>query len=374
MKPLSIFGKIRKRDDLKPLADALKKKKKVLGFTSGAFDILHAGHVRFLEKAKSMCDVLMVGVNSDVSVRSYKGPDRPINPERHRLEVVAALESVDYVFPFDERRNLRNIAVVKPDLYIKAGDYEIENLTSKEEVEKWGGKVVLLPVEHDVSTTQILRRVMGNESDGKKKVSEDGKTIEWHGPPPKSGPAVFLDRDGTIIEEMEYLHEKEKMRFFTNSLEGLKKFQDMGYRLVIVTNQPGIGLGYFSKEDFFRVNRAFLKAVSDFGVDIDRIYFCPHSKAEHCSCRKPNQKFIEMATHDLAVDTKRSVFIGDKTSDMETGKRAGMKTILVRTGFGGKDGQYPGKPDAWADDLSEAAKIMLESERKNSKKVKKRKN
>ena len=136
----------------------------------------------------------------------------------------------------------------------------------------------------------------------------------------------------------------------------------MGYRIIIVTNQPGIGIGYFPEEDFYRVNRTMLKAFSKAGIVVDKIYFCPHSKAMGCDCRKPGQALVERAKKELNIDVAHSIFIGDKTSDMETGKRAGMRTIIVGTGFAGKDGEFSGNPDAYAQDLLDAARIVLDEE------------
>jgi D-glycero-D-manno-heptose 1,7-bisphosphate phosphatase len=143
----------------------------------------------------------------------------------------------------------------------------------------------------------------------------------------------------------------------------VKQLHDSGFRIVIITNQPGIGFGYYSKEDFYRVNKRMLSEFSRVGILIDKIYFCPHTKAEQCDCRKPNQALIERAKEELNLDLSHSFFIGDRTTDMEAGRRAGMKTILVRTGAKGEDGEYPGEPDFWANDLSKAADIILGEER-----------
>jgi len=116
-----------------------------IGFTSGSFDILHAGHVDYLEKAKQECNWLVVGVNSDSSIKKYKGDYRPIISEDHRIKLVAALGCVDYVFIFNERRNAVNIQAIKPDYYIKAGDYKESELTSAKYLKPWKGQVMILP-------------------------------------------------------------------------------------------------------------------------------------------------------------------------------------------------------------------------------------
>jgi D-glycero-D-manno-heptose 1,7-bisphosphate phosphatase len=359
-----IKNKIRIRSELVKECRRLRTKGKTVGFTSGAFDLLHAGHVDYLEKAKAMCDVLIVGVNSDASVQKYKGEGRPVVGEEYRVQVVAALESVDYVFLFDERRNQKNIELLQPDFYIKAGDYTPESLTSKEITEKHGGEVRIIPILQAISTTEIIEKIHRGSIIQERWIEKE-KTVHLNRKPLKKTQAVFLDRDGTICEEVGYLHDGGKFTFLPEALAGIKKFYTMGYRIIIITNQPGIGIGYFSEEDFYRVNRIMLSGFSREGILIDKIYYCPHSKSEGCSCRKPNQALVQRAKEELNLDLKRCYFIGDKTSDMETGKRAGIKTILVNTGFGGKDGEFQGKPDFLAGTLLDAAEWVLNSERES---------
>jgi len=356
--------KIKTRDELAKICARLHNEGKLVGFTSGVFDILHAGHVEYLEKAKALCDVLIVGINSDVSVKRYKGKNRPFVPENLREKVLAGLTSVDFVFVFGERRNQQNILALRPDFYIKAGDYSPDQLTSKEIVESVGGKVVLIPIETKISTTDIIERIVDSEGGGPERVVEKEGAVHFVKRSLKAAPAVFLDRDGTINDEMEYLHDPKKFKLLPNALEGLKKLQDMGYRLVIVTNQGGIGLGYYTEEDFYRVNREMFRQLAPTGIKIDKIYFCPHSASENCNCRKPNIGLIERAVADLNIDLANSFFIGDKTIDLETGRRAGIRKILVRTGHAGADAIYAVEPDYVADDLLDAANWILQQERR----------
>jgi D-glycero-D-manno-heptose 1,7-bisphosphate phosphatase len=358
----TIEEKIKTRDELGGICLKLRDSGQRVGFTSGAFDVLHAGHADYLAKARAMCDVLAVGVNTDRSVRDYKGPGRPIIPETQRIKLVAALESVDYAFLFDERRNKKNIEILQPAFYIKAGDYSQESMTSAATLKQYGGKIILIPVVESVSTSGILAR-LGSECRSAERIVEHDNAVHIERDPQKQSPAVFLDRDGTIIEEADYLHEPERIKILPNALDGIKRFQDMGYRIVIITNQPGIGIGYYSKEDFYQVNRALFKHFSQAGILIDKVYFCPHGKSEKCSCRKPELALVQRAKEELNLDLSRSIFIGDKTSDIETGKRAGMRTILVQTGFAGEDHEFPVQPDWTARDLAEAASFVLESER-----------
>lgn len=332
------------RDEARSLRDNYRQAGKSVGFTSGVFDILHSGHVEYLERAARLVDVLFVGVNSDSSVRSNKGDLRPINHQVQRAEVVGSLKSVGHVFIFDELNNNVNIEVLKPDLYIKAGDYTADKLTSKHIVESYGGRVEILPFKEGHSTTAIVD-----------KIAMSAITKAGPSEPAPRAPAVFVDRDGTINEHVEYLSEPERFVEIPKSFIALKRLKDLGYRVIVVTNQPGIGLGYFSKEDFFAVNREMLRQATAVGGAIDKIYFCPHSKAEKCPCRKPEPYFLRRGAEELNIDLGASFVIGDMTSDVQLGKNAGCRSILVQTGRGGDDGLYKAEADYVAKDLADAA-------------------
>lgn len=354
-----ITKKIQKRSQIARICSKLKEKGKKIGFTSGVFDILHAGHVDYLEKASHLGDILVVGINSDSSVKEYKGDLRPVVSENQRAKVVAALESVDYVFIFPERRNKKNIELIKPDYYLKAGDYTPRQLTSKSIVEKYGGELKIIPLQEKVSTTQIIDTILQSPRKSDPILVEKENTAYYQHTPSQVNTAVFLDRDGTINKEIHYLHEPDKFEFTVHAIEGIKMIYNAGYKIIIISNQPGIGLGYFGKEDFFRVNKRMLKGLSDAGILIDKIYFCPHSKSEQCECRKPGQKLINLAVRELNLDVSKSWFIGDRTSDIETGRRAEMTTIMVKTGCGGDDKEFKVEPDYYAADLKTAANIIL---------------
>ena len=128
-------------------------------FTNGCFDLLHPGHIQSLERARSMGDALVVGVNSDRSVREMKGPGRPLVSEAERAEVLAALEAVDWVVIFDDPTPRRLIAAVLPDVLVKGGDWGEDEIVGREEVEAAGGEVVRIPVEPGYSTTEIIQRI-----------------------------------------------------------------------------------------------------------------------------------------------------------------------------------------------------------------------
>ena len=127
-------------------------------FTNGVFDLLHPGHVRYLQAARAHGDVLVVGLNSDASVRRNKGPSRPINPEHERAEVLAALACVDAVSVFDDDTPADIIARVQPDILVKGADWPADQIVGRDTVEARGGRVILEPVETGYSTTRLIER------------------------------------------------------------------------------------------------------------------------------------------------------------------------------------------------------------------------
>jgi rfaE bifunctional protein nucleotidyltransferase chain/domain len=141
------------------LTAELKGRRQVVVFTNGCFDILHAGHVRYLQAARELGDCLVVGLNSDSSVRRLKGAERPINSEEDRAEVISALAAVDYVVIFDEPTAEALVREMRPDIYVKGGDYRVEQLPEAKLVAAYGGKTVLIPEVPGRSTTNLIRKL-----------------------------------------------------------------------------------------------------------------------------------------------------------------------------------------------------------------------
>ena len=152
--------KLKARKDLVKIVKALKAKGKRIVFTNGCFDLLHIGHVRYLEEAKTRGDVLVVGVNSDSSVRKLKGPKRPILPEEERTEVLSGLGCVDYVTLFDEIDPLKLITSLHPDVLVKGGDWTKDQIVGREEVERSGGEVFVIPFVKRASTSNLIETVL----------------------------------------------------------------------------------------------------------------------------------------------------------------------------------------------------------------------
>ncbi len=154
---MDFLDKIAEADGLDARIAALPRP---LVFTNGVFDILHRGHVCYLAAARALGASLVVGLNSDASVRLLgKGPDRPLNPQDDRAVVLAALESVSLVTPFDERMPLALIERVRPDIYVKGGDYDVAALAETALVQRWGGRAVAIPFVEGRSTTALVRRI-----------------------------------------------------------------------------------------------------------------------------------------------------------------------------------------------------------------------
>ncbi len=161
------FGKLIDEKNIDSFREDHRNQKIV--FTNGCFDILHVGHTRYLQEAARLGDILIVGLNSDESVRSLKGPDRPINSQEDRAEMLCALNFVDYVIIFCEDTPLKLIKKIKPDILVKGGDYKLENVVGRKEVEKHGGKTVIIPFIEGKSSTRIIKKIESkkNESNAK---------------------------------------------------------------------------------------------------------------------------------------------------------------------------------------------------------------
>jgi rfaE bifunctional protein nucleotidyltransferase chain/domain len=142
------------------IREKLRAKGKTVVLTNGHFDVLHVGHVDCLQRAKALGDVLIVGLNSDASTRLLKGEKRPIVPQEERAQLLAALQCVDYVVIFEERTAERLVAALKPEVYVKGGDWAIEDLPEAKAVAEYGGQVEILPQVPGRSTTDVIKTIL----------------------------------------------------------------------------------------------------------------------------------------------------------------------------------------------------------------------
>lgn len=190
----------------------------------------------------------------------------------------------------------------------------------------------------------------------------------------KSGAkAIFLDRDGTIVRHVDLLHKASKLHLLPNSARAIKEFNRLGYLTIVITNQPVVARGIATLEDVEKVNAALIRRLARRGARIDAVYFCPHHPEKYpgvprharkyrvvCVCRKPKPGMLKQAIKEYGIDPRKSFMIGDSMIDIVAGKRAGTKTILVKTGPGHRlDKKFKDvKPDFIVGDLLEAGKII----------------
>jgi len=176
----------------------------------------------------------------------------------------------------------------------------------------------------------------------------------------KSG-YVILDRDGTLNVEKNYLSDPSQLELLPGAVEGLRLLQSRGFGIVVVTNQSGIGRGYFSEDRLHQIHQRLVDLLNEQGITVDHIYYCPHDPASHCFCRKPQPGLVWQAAVELGFDPRRAFVVGDKPCDIEMGRRVGATTLLVRTGYGSQfSSAEVCEPDYVARNLLEAANLMLD--------------
>jgi histidinol-phosphate phosphatase family protein len=181
--------------------------------------------------------------------------------------------------------------------------------------------------------------------------------------------AAFIDRDGTVIKEKDYLCKIKDIELFPQTVKALKLLEDAGFKLILVTNQSGIGRGYFSEAKLLKVHAALEKILLKNGVKFDAIYYCPHAPDASCECRKPGLGMVKLAAKKFNLDLKRSYTIGDHKGDFMLGRKMGGTGVFVLTGHGKReykkmqnDPSYP-RPDRVEKDIYSAAKwIVSENE------------
>lgn len=177
--------------------------------------------------------------------------------------------------------------------------------------------------------------------------------------------AVFLDRDGTINREVDNLKSIAQLRLLPASGNGIRLLNKNGFLVIIITNQPVVARGWLTEDKLLEIHKELKKRLKKKGANIDVIYYCPHHPnanivkyRKDCPDRKPNTNLIKKAIKDFNISLTDSFFVGDSTRDMQTAKNAKIKSILVKTGYGGKDKKYIVKPDYIVSNLYQAAKLI----------------
>lgn len=181
--------------------------------------------------------------------------------------------------------------------------------------------------------------------------------------------AVFLDRDGTLIEDVGYLSDVSQIQLFPWTIDALRRLNRAGLPVVVVTNQSGAARGFLTEQAIEDVHRRLSSLVEAGGARIDAYYYCPHhpdgtvgAYARVCDCRKPGPGLVDRAAHDLDLDPARSFVVGDKRLDVELARAVGARGILVRTGYGGEASRTPGlDADAVVDNVNDAAGWILDN-------------
>jgi len=326
-----LMDKVCAREDLPArLADLPRP----IVFTNGVFDVLHRGHVAYLHNASQLGGSLVVAVNSDASARSLgKGPDRPLNRAEDRAAVLAGLASVALVTFFDERTPVALIKEARPDVYVKGGDYDMEALEETAVVRSWGGESLAIPFVDGYSTTSLVKRIRA-------------------GAPRK---AAFLDRDGVINLDRAYVHQWDEFEFVPGAVDAMRRLREAGYALVVVTNQSGLARGMYTEAQFQELTRHMRAALAEAGAEVEAVYHCPHHPkgsvpelAVDCDCRKPEPGMILRAAKELNLSLADSFLVGDKPSDIEAARAAGLgRAYIVQSdneessdGLAGADAGY----------------------------------
>lgn len=295
------------------LQRSLSELPRPLVMTNGVFDLLHRGHVEYLIRAAQLGTSLIVAVNTDASARLLgKGHDRPLNKDLDRAYVLAGLSSVNLVTFFDTPTPVELIRAIRPDIYVKGGDYNMEALEETRVVRSLGGQSIAISFVDGFSTTALVQRIRQ--------------------PAPKSlRKAAFLDRDGVINKDKAYVYRWEDFEFLPGAIDGMRHLQQAGYALVVVTNQAGLAHGYYTEDQYQTLTTRLCQELVKQGVTLDGIYFCPHHPlgkvaglATDCNCRKPAPGMILQAAQELKLSLSESLLIGDKTDDIQAARAAGV--------------------------------------------------
>ncbi len=175
--------------------------------------------------------------------------------------------------------------------------------------------------------------------------------------------AVFLDRDGTICEDVNYLSRPEQLEIFPFAAEAIRLLNENGFLVILITNQSGIARKFLDKNTLCEIHEKVVSELTEQNAKLDAIYFCPHNSVDNCACRKPKTGMIKQANEDFSIGLEASWMIGDKAIDVETGFNAGTKTVLVLTGYGRKEiERIKKKPDLIAENLLEAVRKITNYE------------
>ncbi|MBU1036472.1 adenylyltransferase/cytidyltransferase family protein [Patescibacteria group bacterium] len=297
-------NKIKTLKEIIKIVNKQKRKGKKIVTINGSFDLLHIGHITAFKEAKSHGDVLIVLLNSDKSVQSYKGPNRPIISQKYRAETLAVVEFIDYITIFNEINPKKILNIIKPNIHCNSFEWG-KDCIEKETVEKNSGKVIILKKHvQGFSTSKMIDKVI---------------FTHLH---PSPG-AVFLDKDSSLDLDKDYV-------------PTLKKLSKSDYKTIIISNQHWP-----------------LKKIEKRGIRIDKVYYCPgHSKGGG----KLDLEILRKAVKDFGLSLRDSWIIGDKEEDMMIGREANLNTIEIKTD---RNKKLDTKARYIVDNLLKAVNIIL---------------
>ncbi|MES2749640.1 MAG: HAD-IIIA family hydrolase [Patescibacteria group bacterium] len=321
---------------------AYKKQGLTIGAMSGSFDIVTAYHFKSLEECSKKSDVLFLFLNSDASVKRYKGTSKPILHESERAYTIAQSPFVHHIVVFDDLTPVNIISRLKPDIFINVSEWG-KDCVERKTVESYGGQVAIGKVtvaeQWVTSTSDLIKKIINSESK-------------------QTGRAIFLDRDGVINENKTgYLFRWEDIVFMPHLMPAFKAFVKAGYKLIIITNQSGIARGYYTEKQMVALHVKMTAYFKKHGVTITAIYHCPHGPIEGCTCRKPGIGMLVKAATEQNLNLSKSWFIGDSHTDVEAGRFANVKTVYI-----GNEKTYPKtayRPNFFVSTMKEAASCIL---------------
>ncbi len=323
--------------DLLSTIKTIRKNNQTIVTYNGSFDLLHIGHIRSIHEAKQQGDILIVLLNSDNSVKKYKGSSRPIIGENDRAEMLLSLKDVDYVYIFDAINPKSILELIKPTVHCNGSDWG-KDCVEKDVVEKNGGSVHVLSWNEGSSTSNLIAKI-----------------ISANKIPPKK--AVFIDRDGTINDNKNgYVHTKEEFSLLPGVETALKALGASDFLIIIITNQSGISRGMYTEEEYVLFEKWFMSEMERRKIRIDKIYHCPHGSFDNCSCRKPGSGMLFQAVTDFDISLNDSWMIGDSEVDIILGREVNTKTIKLGTPMSKSTNL---EPNYYANSLTDAIALIL---------------
>ena len=329
--------KIVSREVLAKIVQDLKERGAVIVTTNGSFDLLHIGHVTMLQEAKSLGDVLIVGVNSDTSVKRYKGKYRPICLQEQRAEMLAALACTDYITIFDELTPLELLEMIQPNIHVNSPEHGYECI-EREVVERYGGRIYLSRLVAGMSTSQLISRIIEVSSQ-------------------ESCRAIFLNSKNLF----------ESFTPHEDILNVLKQFCDLDFRLFLLAYHPEIALGQRTEEEVRTMYSQLQEEFHQHRIEISQMYLCPHDPDGTvdvyrltCACRSPKPGLLEKAVAEFNVSLARSFIISGEMTDIEMGRAVNCKTIfLTKRGHPKEHNLSSLGPNYTIEGFQEAASLLM---------------